>query len=152
MNVHIHIMCAWMDVYLVAEGAIATTVRRISEMLEKPSLVDIDYADIRCILSKGGGATLLMGAGKLSDPPDTLVSSCLSHPVNDQDYSAAHGCLILLTGGDDLHLAHAEEIVQLVSSEIDSQADIIWGARIDPAYAGTIQVIVLLTGLPKPAC
>jgi cell division protein FtsZ len=145
------LQCCLVDAFSISRHAIIETIKRISEMIWEPTLRGIDFADIRAIMSKGGNPVLMYGQGKLSSPPGDLIKSCLDHPVNNFDYQNASGGLVLFTGGPDMTLMPAEEIARLLSSEIHPHADVIWGARIDPIYEGSIRVIAIMTGIGKSA-
>jgi cell division protein FtsZ len=138
-------MCCFGDAFSISRHSIIETIKCISEMIMEPTLVGIDFADIRAIMSKGGNLVLMYGQSKLSDPPGELIKCCLDHPVNTIDHHNARGCLVLFTGGTDMTLMRAEEIACLLSSEIHPHADVIWGARIDTIYEGSMRVIAIMT-------
>jgi cell division protein FtsZ len=144
-------MCCFGDAFSISRHASAETIKCISEMIMEPTLVGIDFADIRAIMSKGGNSVLMYGQSKLSDPPGQLIKSCLDHPVNTIDHHNASGCLILFIGGNDMTLMHAEEIARLLFYEMHPHADVIWGARIDAIYEGSMRVIAIMTGIRNPA-
>jgi cell division protein FtsZ len=144
-------MCCFGDLFSISRHVIIETIKRISEMIWEPTLRGIDFADIRTIMSKGGNPVLMYGQDKLSSPPGDVIKSCLDHPVNNFDYQKARGSLVLLTGGPDMTLMPAGEIAHLLPSEIHIHADVIWGARIDPIYEGSIRVIAIMTGIGKSA-
>ena len=125
-------MCCFGDAFSISRHSIIETIKCISEMIMEPTLVGIDFADIRAIMSKGGNSTLMYGQSKLSAPPSELIKCCLDHPVNSIDHHNARSCLVLFTGGTDMTLMHAEEIARLLSSEIHPHADVIWGAVSTP--------------------
>jgi cell division protein FtsZ len=140
-------MCCFGNAFSISRHAIIETIQCISQMIWGPALVDIDFADIRAIMSKGGNSVLMYGQSKLSDPPGELIKSCLDHPVNTIDHHNARRCIILFTGGTDMNLKRAEEIAHLFSYEIQPHADVIWGARIDVIYEGSMRVIAIMTGI-----
>ena len=144
-------MCCFGDAFSISRHSIIETIQCISQMICGPTLVGIDFADIRAIMSKGGNSVLMYGQSKLSGPPGELIKSCLDHPVNTIDHHNARGCLVLFTGGTDMTLMRAEEIARLLSSEIHPPADVIWGARIDAIYEGSMRVIAIMTGIGNPA-
>ena len=144
-------MCCFGDAFSISRHAIAETIQCISQMIWGPALVGIDFADIPAIMGKRGNSVLMYGQSKLSDPPGELIKSCLDHPVNTINHHNARGCLVLFTGGTDMTLMRAEEIARLFSTEIHPHADVIWGARIDAIYEGSMRVIAIMTGIGNSA-
>ncbi|MDD1634691.1 MAG: cell division protein FtsZ, partial [Methanomicrobiales archaeon] len=105
--------------FSVMDQLISETVKGISETITEPSLIQLDYADVRAIMSKGGVAVMLVGESKQQNKAESVVHECLSHPLLDIDYRGATGSLIHITGGNDLTLADAEEIASSLTYELD---------------------------------
>ncbi|MBW3583746.1 MAG: cell division protein FtsZ [Euryarchaeota archaeon] len=133
--------------FSVMDELIAQTVKGISETITQPSLINLDYADVRTIMSCGGVAVMLWGESKNSDGASSLVKEALNHPLLDVDYRGATGALVHITGGPDLTLSHAEEIAEGLTYELDSSANVIWGARITPEFEGKTRVMAVMTGV-----
>jgi len=133
--------------FSVMDQLIAETVKGISETITEPSLINIDYADVRAIMSKGGVAVMLVGESKQQNKAESVVHECLNHPLLDIDYRGATGSLIHITGGNDLTLQDAEEIASSLTYELDSHADVIWGARVNSDYEGRVRVMAVMTGV-----
>jgi len=127
--------------FSVMDQLIAETVKGISETITEPSLINIDYADVRAIMSKGGVAVMLVGESKQQNKAESVVHECLNHPLLDIDYRGATGSLIHITGGNDLTLQDAEEIASSLTYELDPHADVIWGARVNSDYEGRVRVM-----------
>jgi cell division protein FtsZ len=126
---------------------IGETVKGISETITEPSLINIDYADVRAIMSKGGVAVMLVGESKQQNKAESVVRECLSNPMLDIDYRGATGSLIHITGGTDLTLQDAEEVATSLTYELDPHADVIWGARVRSDMEGKIRVLAIMTGV-----
>jgi cell division protein FtsZ len=126
---------------------IGETVKGITETITEPSLINIDYADVRAIMSKGGVATMLVGESKQQNKAESVVRECLSNPMLDIDYRGATGALIHITGGSDLTLIESEEIASSLTYELDAHADVIWGARIRNDMEGKVRVLAIMTGV-----
>ena len=142
--------------FSVMDQLIAETVKGISETITQPSLINLDYADVKAIMGEGGVAVMLWGEAKTSDGASAVVSEALNHPLLDVDYRGATGALIHITGGPDLTLKHAEEVAEGLTYELDSHANVIWGARVLPAFEGRCRVMAIMTGIdphaaPQPA-
>lgn len=133
--------------FSVMDQLIAETVKGISETITEPSLINIDYADVRAIMSKGGVAVMLVGESKQQNKAESVVHECLNHPLLDIDYRGATGSLIHITGGNDLTLQDAEEIASSLTYELDPHADVIWGARVNSEYEGRVRVMAIMTGV-----
>ncbi len=133
--------------FSVMDQLISETVKGISETITEPSLINIDYADVRAIMSKGGVACMLVGESKQQNKAESVVNECLNHPLLDIDYRGATGSLIHITGGSDLTLQDAEEIASSLTYELDAHADVIWGARVNSEYEGRVRVMAIMTGV-----
>lgn len=133
--------------FSVMDQLIGETVKGITETITEPSLINIDYADVRAIMSKGGVATMLVGESKQQNKAESVVRECLSNPMLDIDYRGATGALIHITGGSDLTLIESEEIASSLTYELDAHADVIWGARIRNDMEGKVRVMAIMTGV-----
>jgi cell division protein FtsZ len=133
--------------FSVMDQLIGETVKGISETITEPSLINIDYADVRAIMSKGGVAVMLVGESKQQNKAESVVRECLSNPMLDIDYRGATGSLIHITGGSDLTLQDAEDIATSLTYELDPHADVIWGARVRNEMEGKVRVLAIMTGV-----
>ncbi len=133
--------------FSVMDQIISETVKGITETITQPSLINIDYADIRAIMGCGGVAVMLVGESKNQDKSDDVVRAALNHPLLDVDYRGATGSLVHITGGPDLSLKEAEEIAASLTYELSPSANVIWGARISPEYEGKVRVMAIMTGV-----
>ena len=133
--------------FSVMDQLIGETVKGISETITEPSLINIDYADVRAIMSRGGVAVMLVGESKQQNKAESVVRECLSNPMLDIDYRGATGSLIHITGGSDLTLTDAEDVATSLTYELDPHADVIWGARVRNEMEGKIRVLAIMTGV-----
>lgn len=133
--------------FSVMDQLIAETVKGITETITQPSLINLDYADIRAIMGCGGVAVMLVGESKNQDKSDDVVRAALNHPLLDVDYRGATGSLVHITGGPDLSLKEAEEVAASLTYELSPTANVIWGARIRDDYEGKIRVMAIMTGV-----
>ncbi|HVL87249.1 MAG TPA: cell division protein FtsZ [Candidatus Thermoplasmatota archaeon] len=132
--------------FSVMDQLISETVKGISETITQPSLINLDYADVRTIMGCGGVAVMLYGEAK-SNEPNKVVAEALNHPLLDVDYRGATGCLLHITGGPDLSLKAAEDVAQALTVDLDQKANVIWGARVNPAFEGRMRVMAIMTGV-----
>ncbi len=133
--------------FSVMDQLIAETVKGISETITQPSLINLDYADVRAIMGCGGVAVMLVGEAKGQQKSDEVVRACLSHPLLDVDYRGATGALVHIIGGQDLTLKEAEYIAQQLTFELHEDANVIWGARISDEFEGKVRVMAIMTGV-----
>ncbi|MBI4896283.1 MAG: cell division protein FtsZ [Candidatus Aenigmarchaeota archaeon] len=138
------------EAFGVADGLIAMMIKGITETISQPSLVNLDYADVRAIMRSGGVATVGVGESESPERAREAIEKALAHPLLDVDYNGASGALIQIIGGEDLKLEEIDEIGQAVSQNMDKSASVMWGARILPEYQGKIQVITIITGVKSP--
>jgi cell division protein FtsZ len=138
------------DAFGVADGLIATMIKGITETISQPSLVNLDYADVRTIMRAGGVATIGVGESDSQNRAKEAITKALSHPLLDVDYSGAKGALIQVIGGEDMKLEEISAIGEAVQQHMDPEATVMWGARILPEYKGRIQVITIITGVKSP--
>ena len=137
--------------FKVADEVLVNAVKGITEMVTKPGLINLDFADLRTILSKGGAALIGLGESRQDKASDSraleAVENALTSPLLDVDISGANRALINVIGGSDMTLREAEMIVEVVGSRIDANAHIIWGAMIDEnLQRSQIQAMVVIAG------
>lgn len=135
--------------FSVMDQLIAETVKGITETITQPSLINLDYADVRAIMNSRSVAIMLVGEAKGQDKADSVVRAALTHPLLDVDYRGATGALVHITGGPDMTLKEADEVAESLTYELDPNANVIWGARVIKAYEGKIRVMAILTGIPS---
>ncbi|MBW6451733.1 MAG: cell division protein FtsZ [DPANN group archaeon] len=133
--------------FAVADEIIVTMIKGISETISTPSLVNLDYADVKAVMSNGGVAVVGVGESSTAARAREAVEEAMSNPLLDVDFHGATGALVHITGGPDLKLNEINEIGQFVSKHLDSDAQTIWGARIDENLRGRIRVITIITGV-----
>jgi cell division protein FtsZ len=134
----------------IADNLIALMIKGISETISVPSLVNLDYADVKAIMRAGGVATIGVGESDAPNRALDAVTKALNHPLLEIDYTGATGALIQVVGGDDLKLDEINLIGEAVQQSMDPNAQVIWGARILPEFNHKIQVITIITGVKSP--
>ena len=141
------------DAFRFADEIIANAVKGITETISKESLVNIDYADVKAVMTNGGVA--MIGVGEVDettkgDRVEKVVKDTLSCPLLDVDYTGANGALIHITGGPDLTIGEVTKIGELITENMDPDANVIWGARKEPSMEGCIRVMAIVTGVKSP--
>lgn len=134
--------------FAVMDELIAEFVVGITETITQPSLINLDYADVKTIMTNGGVCMLLYGESQEQDP-EKVVKEALNHPLLDVDYKGATGCLLHITGGPTLTLKEAHKIAEDLTEELDENANVILGARIKDE-GESIKVMAIMTGVKSP--
>lgn len=141
--------------FKVADELLANSVKGITELVTKPGLVNLDFADVRTIMKNGGTAMIGLGSSTRESNAEQRakesVSKALKSPLLDTDVSSARGALINIMGSKDMTLEEAEEIVRAVAESVDPNAEIIWGAQIDESLErNIIKTLLILAGVTVP--
>ncbi|MEM3395970.1 MAG: cell division protein FtsZ [Thermoplasmata archaeon] len=132
----------------VMDQVIAEMISGVTDTLTLPSLINIDYADMRTIFSYADGnmSTLLYGEGS-EEEPEKIVEDALNNPFLDVDYTGARAAIIHITGGTKLTLRNANAVIEGIASQFSEDANIIFGARILPEFEGSIRVMAIAVGV-----
>jgi len=136
--------------FMVADELLGRAVKGITELITKPGLVSLDFADIRSIMKGSGMAMIGMGESDSGDRAIESVHEALNSPLLDLDISNAKGALINISGSSDLTLNEAEKVVQIVADELDPDANIIWGTQIQEELQNTIRTTIIVAGVKSP--
>jgi cell division protein FtsZ len=138
------------EAFGVADEVLANMVKGITETITMPSLINLDYADVRSIICNGGVA--LVGLGEATGPERVheAIKNALNSPLLEVEWNGATGALIHITGGPDMSLAEANKVGEIVSEKMSPNANVIWGARVDPRLGGILRVMLILTGVKSP--
>ena len=120
------------EAFSIMDQLIAEIVKGVVETITLPSLINLDFADVRTIM-KGGGVTMML-YGESDQGPEEVVHESLNHPLLDIDIEGATGALIHVTGGPYMTLEQANQVCDLMTSKLSPSAQVIFGARHDPAF------------------
>jgi cell division protein FtsZ len=133
--------------FLIADEIVARAVKGITETIKEPSLINLDFADIRSVLGGGKVSVIGIGDGEGPDKVDVGVRNTLEHPLLDVDYKGAKGAIIHITGGPDMTIGEANRIGELITAQFDPTANVMWGARVNPNFEDRIEIINIATGV-----
>lgn len=136
--------------FAVADNLVATIIKGITETISQPSLVNLDYADVRTIMHSGGVAAVGYGESDTKNRAEEAVVKAMSNPLLEVSYEGGKGALVHITGGPDLKLDEVNLIGEYVGKQLDPDAQVIWGARINPNFQNKVQVITIVTGVKSP--
>lgn len=133
--------------FKVADEILVNAVKGIAELITKPGLVNLDFADIRAVMGSGGLAMIGMGESDTENRAMEAVEKALNNPLLDVDIEGAAGALVNVFGGADVTIRECQEIVEGVSAKINPEAKIIWGAQIIKELGDTIRAMLIVTGV-----
>jgi cell division protein FtsZ len=133
--------------FKVADELLVRSIRGITEMITKPGLVNLDFADLKTIMKNGGVAMIGLGESDGEDRATEAVLEALNSPLLDIDISDASGALVNVVGDRNMTLSEAERCVEEIYNRINPDARIIWGTSVDPNLDGSIRVMLVITGV-----
>jgi len=136
--------------FAVANELISTMIKGIVETIAVPSLVNLDYADVKAIMTNGGVAAIGVGASDTNNRVEEAVKGALSNPLLDISYKGATGALIHISGGPDMTLDEISRAGELVTESLDPDANVIWGARVAEDLKGKMTIMTIITGVKSP--
>ncbi len=133
--------------FKVADEILTNAVKGIAELVTKAGLVNLDFADIKAVMSDGGVALIGVGESDSENRATEAVEKAIQNPLLDVDVSGANGALINVSGGPDMTLEEARQVVETVGEQLDENAKIIWGAQISEDLGKTLRVMLIITGV-----
>jgi len=135
--------------FKVADEVLMQTIKGLTEIITKPGLVNLDYADIMTVMNEGGVAFVGIGEATTDDDDrvKTAVNEALHSPLlGEINLKQAAGALIRVVGGPDMTVGEAQKAAEIVTGSVAERARIIWGCSIEPELEGTIKILLILTG------
>jgi cell division protein FtsZ len=136
--------------FKLSDEVLTHAVKGITELVTKPGLVNLDFADIKTVMSNGGVAMIGLGEGKGENRALDSVMAALDSPLLDVSIEGAKAAIVNVVGGNDMSVSEAESVVEHVYNAIDPDARLIWGAHIDPEVEDAIRTMVIITGVSSP--
>jgi cell division protein FtsZ len=136
--------------FKVADEILVNAVKGVTELVTKPGLVNLDFADVRAVMGAGGVAMIGMGESDTDNRAIESVEKSLNNPLLDVDIEGATGALINVCGGEDITIKECQEIVEAVTTKLNPDAKIIWGAQIVKELGDTIRSMLIITGVKTP--
>ncbi len=135
------------EAFRVGDGVLANMIAGITEIVSAPSLINLDFADFRTIVKKGGISVAGVGQSDAPNRAEEAVQKALDMPLLDVDYTCAKGALIHVSGDEQMTIDEANRVGEIVTQMMSDDALIIWGARVDPSLAGNLKVTLVMTGV-----
>jgi len=134
--------------FRIADEVLRQGVQGVSELVTRPGLINLDFADVKSIMDRGGGALVSIGYGEGSDRVMEAARVALKSPLLDiESIEGTDGLLVNITGGEDLTLAEVDQAMALISKAAVPGAKILFGAVVDPKMEGRVQITLIATGL-----
>jgi cell division protein FtsZ len=138
-----------LDAFRVADSVLTQGVQGISDLITNPGLVNVDFADVRTIMTDAGSALMGIGTGVGENRASTAARTAISSPLLELSVEGAKGVLFNITGGSDLAMSEIDEAAKLISASVDPDANIIWGATIDETMVDQIKITIIATGFDE---
>jgi cell division protein FtsZ len=133
--------------FKVADEVLMRSIKGITEMITKPGLVNLDFADLKTVMKRGGVAMIGLGEAEGENKAVNAVVEALNSPLLEVDISEASGALVNVTGGEDMTISEAERVVEEIYSRVDPNARIIWGTTVDPTLKKNLRAMLVITGV-----
>jgi len=131
-----------------ADDVLRQGIQGISELITIPGLINLDFADVRSIMSEGGAALMAIGVGEGDDRARKAAEKAINNELLDVAITGARGILFNVTGGEDMTLFEVNEAAAIIRESADKDVNLIFGAVIDPALQDQIRITVVATGYP----
>ena len=136
--------------FKVADEILTNAVKGITELVTTSGLVNLDFADIRTVMSNGGVSLIGMGESDSNQRAFDAVEKAINNPLLDVDISNGSGALVNVIGGEDLSLEEYKQIVGYIGERLSPEAKLISGAQISKDLEGSVRIMVVITGVTSP--
>lgn len=133
--------------FKIADEILTNAVKGITELVTVSGLVNLDFADVRTIMSNGGVSLIGMGESDSTNRAMEAVEKAINNPLLDVDISNASGALVNIVGGNDMSLDECKSIIEEVGNKLSPEAKLIWGAQISAEMDKSIRVLLIVTGV-----
>jgi cell division protein FtsZ len=138
------------DAFKICDRVLMRSVKGMTELITKPGLVNVDFADVKTIMENGGVAMIGLGESDSENKATDSMRSALRSPLLDVNFEGANSALVNVVGGPDMSIEEAEGVVEEIYDRIDPDARIIWGASVNDEFDGKMETMVVVTGVESP--
>lgn len=138
-----------LEAFKVADSVLSQGVQGISELITMPGLINVDFADVRTIMSNAGSSLMGIGTGIGENRAQAAARAAISSPLLEISMEGARGVLFNIIGGPDLTMSEVDEAAKIISGSADSDANIIFGATIDESMHDQLRITVVATGFDQ---
>lgn len=137
------------DAFRVADSVLGQGVQGISDLITMPGLINVDFADVRAIMTNAGSSLMGIGTGVGENRAATAARTAIASPLLEISIEGAKGVLFNITGGADLTMSEVDEAAKQISAAVDPDANIIFGATIDEHMVDQVKITVIATGFDE---
>jgi len=134
------------EAFAYADDVLRQGIQGISDLITQPGLINLDFADIKTIMTDAGSAMMGIGEGTGEHRAADAAQKAIASPLLETTIEGARGVIFNITGGTDLSMYEVNEAAEMIARAVDSEAQIIFGASIDPSLNGKVRVTVLAAG------
>lgn len=135
-----------LDAFQVVDDVLRQGVQGISDLITESGLINVDFADVKTIMSNAGSALMGIGRGSGENRAIEAAKQAINSPLLELSINGAKGVLFNVTGGADLGMHEIDEAAKVITNAVDTEANIIFGAVIDPNITGEVRITVIATG------
>lgn len=137
------------EAFKIVDSVLGQGVTGISDLITLPGLINVDFADVRTIMSNAGSALMGIGNGVGENRAVTAARMAIASPLLELSIEGARGVLFNITGGSDLTMSEVDEAAKLISAAVDQDANIIFGATVDEQMVDQVKITVIATGFDE---
>lgn len=138
-----------LEAFKVADSVLGQGVQGISDIIVIPGLINVDFADVRTVMTSAGSSLMGIGFGSGEGRASSAARAAIASPLLEVSIEGAKGILFSITGGPDLSMFEVDEAAKIISGAADSDANIIFGAAIDEAMVDQVKITVIATGFSE---
>jgi cell division protein FtsZ len=138
------------EAFMVADEVLVRAVKGIAELISKPGLVNLDFADVRTTMKNGGVSIIALGESEGENRAEEAVINALRNPLIDVSIENARNLLVNVSGSADLQLLEVKRVVELVTEQVNPGAEVIYGALIIPELEDRLRVTIIASGVNSP--
>jgi cell division protein FtsZ len=135
------------DAFALADDILAKAIGGLVWTITQPSLINIDFADVRAILGGGKVGFIAVGTGRGNDKVHLAAEGVLKNKLLDVSMEGADGCIVHISGGASLTIGDAIGAGEIITDQMDPKANIKWGARLIPGFEDQIEIVAIVTGV-----
>ncbi len=138
-----------LDAFRIADDVLRQGIQGISDLIAVPALINLDFADVKTIMESGGMAHMGIGLGSGETKTVDAAKNAIASPLLETKIDGARSVLINITGGEDISIMEINEAANLIMESADDDANIIFGAGVDPELKDEVRITVIATGFEK---
>jgi cell division protein FtsZ len=138
------------EAFAYADDVLRQGIQGISDLITQPGLINLDFADVKTIMTDAGSAMMGIGEGSGEHRAADAAQKAIASPLLETTIEGARGVIFNITGGPDMAMYEVNEAAEMISRAVDPEAQIIFGASVDPGMSGKVRVTVLAAGFGAP--